>query len=754
MRSPRIPAFLVLFTLLSAGEAAAQEPDTAPADAGIPAEADAGSAPADAGVSSGPDAGSDAGEQAPETRTPSSSTGEESPKTPTEDKTATAATGEDETVYDIEEAQVTGYRIQRTDRVTGFAETIPVLEERKRVTDLSEMLSRSVGVQVRSLGGLGAYGAASIRGSTPNQVPVFLDGIQLNVGGVSVVDLGDLSLDVLDSVEVYRGNAPLALGTSGIGGAIVLRTRRFDQPVTELSGSYGSWDTWRLYGLYGAQVFDVDTLAIASLQHSDGDFRYYNRNGTFRNKDDDAFVNRSNNMHTAGSAMLKLDRRFDDWTVRLMDDFYYKDQGLAGIDHMIGKSDAELETLRNAVNLRFERPLGNATELDLDLSYLYMRVKFDDMGGNIGTGHQDHVYDTNAATAAALLAHEFSAEHITTFRVATRYEHYAEDRLNATDEADQQKPSHRIRTELGAEHDWAPFQPLHIVPTLRSEIHYAYFGGGPTPGLLTYKETTEKTGFFFSPSLGVRYQVVDGLTLRANGGRYTRTPDLAELFGDRGAVIGNPDLRPEIGYNVDVGLTYVLVGNNLLDLLRCDAAWFASWVKDLISLEQNSQSTSRPINLNAARIQGVELALRVSLIDLVTLSGNYTYFDGVDDSDMERYRGKRLPGRPMHEIYGRFDLGRTGKLWGAGGWFDVDYAGRSYVGQYNDEDYVTMHLFVGTGARFELPPAGLTFTFEVKNLLDALVFKNEEGVWLPMSDYNRYPLPGRTYLGTLHWQWL
>ena len=55
------------------------------------------------------------------------------------------------------------------------------------------------------------------------------------------------------------------------------------------------------------------------------------------------------------------------------------------------------------------------------------------------------------------------------------------------------------------------------------------------------------------PRLGLRYRPLRGLTLKATGGRYLRVPDFTELFGDRGAMIGNPALRPETGWAWDVG---------------------------------------------------------------------------------------------------------------------------------------------------------------------------------------------------------
>jgi outer membrane receptor protein involved in Fe transport len=655
---------------------------------------------------------------------------------------------EDAFVY---ETEVKGYRLYETDETTGFAHTILIDDQTPATSDLKEVLSNVAGVQVRSMGGLGSYGAASIRGSTPNQVPVFIDGIQLNIGGFSVVNLSNFSLEFIDRVEVYLGNAPLYLGTSGIGGALVLKTRTFESAVSEHAASLGSWNTWRLSTLYGDRFGKTEVLSIVSGEHSDGDFLYYNRNGTHNNTDDDTFERRTNNYHTAYSALLKLKREVGAMELVLMDELFYKKQGIPGSDHMVGQSNSTLSSLRNTVNLTLANRPTDRFHLKLDLGYLFMSELFQDLFGEIGIGHQDSKYQTHGIAGAGVLKTTFSKKNITTARLGVRYEHYNETRLDQHAE-DQQNPCHRIRLELGAEHDWIPIPGLHIVPTLRGELHHSRFGGGPMPALPQDFEATTTTTPYISPSLGLRYEVIDGLELRANGGRYTRTPDLTELFGDHGAVVGNPELDAEIGYNADAGFTYILEHRAYLDWLRLDAAWFGSWVRDLISLEQNSQSTSTPENIDAARMQGVELSARLILFDMLTLSGNYTFFHSVNQSKKTYHRGKKLPGRPAHETYGRVELKKSIDDIDLAGWFDVDYANKSFTAQYNSEDRVAMHLFLGAGARFGLPEIGLTLFVEVKNLRDTLGFKNNNGDWLPMSDYSRYPLPGRTFLGTIRWQ--
>src|SRR5947209_8138123 len=67
---------------------------------------------------------------------------------------------------------------------TPFVTVIDVGGSAQEVRTLAETLAESAGVQVRSLGGLGAYSAVSIRGSSSAQVAVFLDGVPLNRGAL------------------------------------------------------------------------------------------------------------------------------------------------------------------------------------------------------------------------------------------------------------------------------------------------------------------------------------------------------------------------------------------------------------------------------------------------------------------------------------------------------------------------------------------------------------------------------------------
>ena len=145
------------------------------------------------------------------------------------------------------EVVVTGPAVQDAARATAptaFATVIDARAAPTQVETLADALADAVGVQVRRFGGLGDFSTVSVRGFSPRQVQVYLDGVPLSRADNETVDLSDLPLDAVDHVEVYRGTTPLRFAQAGPGGVVNVVTRRpGETPVTAASASYGSFDT-------------------------------------------------------------------------------------------------------------------------------------------------------------------------------------------------------------------------------------------------------------------------------------------------------------------------------------------------------------------------------------------------------------------------------------------------------------------------------------------------------------------------------
>ncbi|MFQ6675537.1 MAG: TonB-dependent receptor [Fidelibacterota bacterium] len=77
----------------------------------------------------------------------------------------------------------------------------------------------------------------SIRGSNPNEVAVYLDGVKLNSAHTGVADLSQLDLYSLERMEVMRGGNAYLFGQGNLGGVVNLESRGAEQ--NEISAVWG-----------------------------------------------------------------------------------------------------------------------------------------------------------------------------------------------------------------------------------------------------------------------------------------------------------------------------------------------------------------------------------------------------------------------------------------------------------------------------------------------------------------------------------
>jgi len=262
-------------------------------------------------------------------------------------------------------------------------------------------------------------------------------------------------------------------------------------------------------------------------------------------------------------------------------------------------------------------------------------------------------------------------------------------------------------------------------------------------GGVTHRDTV-------SPRLGVRAEVVRGVTLLGNVGRYARVPTLAELFGNRGVIVGNPDLRPETARNADVGVRATPPAAGPFTDAALEYAWFDQAIDDLILLVQNSQRIVRPENVTSAAVRGHEVSARMRVGRHLGVTANYTRQDTEDTGDVRPLRGKRLPGRPADEAYVRVDLdwsrtrplplGRAAaRLWPARLSYEANVIAGNFLDRANVRR-VDRRILHDVALSVDLPVSTLRLTLEGKNLGDDRT-----------RDVLGFPLPGRSFFVTLAW---
>ncbi len=630
---------------------------------------------------------------------------------------------------------------------------------------LRDVLQESAGVNVRSTGGFGSWSTISIRGSSPSQVKILLDGVPLNHGGSGSINLSDLPLDALQQAVIYRGFAPAHLG-GGMGGVVSLKTqwprlhRAFQSSVA--AGSFG---TFKGNLLWTQRNNRWRWLVFAHYLGTMGRFLYYDDRGTpLQTTDDITNQSRQNNIsHTVSTLARVVFQPKKKVTLSLSHLLVYRNRGVPGIGNF-RSTTANYRQLRNLIqwSAKGKQFPWRTFRWSSQLYLVHLWEGFTDREGEIGVGRQETDNQTLLTGWKALGTWQpFSAWELS-LSWQLRRESFTPQDLLQPQKTPQERGRWRFNPALQSLiYLWE--DKITLVTSGRLEVLYNSYqdilslpGSPGGPATIAYP-----TG-----RVGLRFRPKDWLWFQSNAGRYVRLPTFWELFGDRGTTIGNPRLSAETGWMFDIGGVLHLKRRGVLDELRLAYAFFLSQSTDLIRFIQNSQRTMIAVNIDAARVLGQEVRLRVGLFRFFSLSADFTWLDARNQSESLIENGKQLPGRPQWEWSVRTALFlRWGRIF-----YNYTGLGGNYLDRANFKELAPRHIHtIGLTLRpaaivrslgGRSPWEGLLLTFEVRNLLNTQVASVPLRPALPnlkespqaLSDYSGYPLPGRAFYLTVNWK--
>jgi len=644
-----------------------------------------------------------------------------------------------------------------------FVTVVRVSDRDGETVSVAEALAESVGVNTRSLGGLGAFSSLSIRGASPMHTAVSVDGVPMSRIAAAAVDLGIFELTSFAEVEVYRGGVPVDLGGAALGGAVNFATGVGPDAAGDtmrFSAGTGSFGARHLRARWRDATEDGAFASHIGLGYrgADGDFEFFDDNGTPLNLADDQYVERTNNGFDQLDGVARARYMHGATRVEAGSRAIYKQQGVPG-RASVQTELASLTTFAHLVDARVEHVFDNdAVVLGSSGYFLFEQQAFTDTLGEVGVGVEDRRYRTFAGGTSGWLTARLGRSHRLHAGVEGRGDAFSDRNLLAA-----QMPTVNGR-RWGAALSAADEISLAgdawlIVPGVRLDALHTDPGDAWDPILVDPDELGARTDLFVSPRLAVRGRLANGLVVKASAGRYFREPTLIELFGDRGFVVGNPTLAPETGVNGDVGVVFA-PGRafGAVDRLYLQAALFGARPRDSIGFVPSAGRVAIAKNLSNADLYGTETAATLRLWRRATLSANYTLVSSRQDSPTPSYDGKRLPLRPRHQAYARLDVanrvaGRLVVVWG-----DVAHTSGNFLDSANTSE-VPARRFIGAGLKVA-PVRGLLIAFEAKNLTNERVEPIElvppprpdlAEVPRAVSDVLGYPLPGRSFYLSLNW---
>ncbi|HKN15254.1 MAG TPA: TonB-dependent receptor [Candidatus Binatus sp.] len=540
-----------------------------------------------------------------------------SPANQTRSASSKTKTSQPATPANKEEAQkltpvvVTATRIPQP--IADIGTTITVVEDpqiqEQKIDRVANVLREVPGVQVTQSGSPGSVTDVSIRGATPSQTLVLVDGVEVNAGATGSFDLANLTTDNLDRVEILRGAGGSLYGSQAIGGVVNVLSQEGEGPPTAsiLSGGGNRASSQQVGTVSGAE---------GNLHYS-GAVSYYSTEG-FRpvnDNSDDLAGNVRLDYHLGDDTVIRGFARYSASNVSLPDFLVFSGVPLDSTAHqrdefMLFKGEIEHhfgENLLVRASASFVRQdlRLNAPPFAAGTVFGTPYFETDSIPEETRGGNSEAIYTWPAGLPGfrTLIGFDFLDRWLRTTSACSFCDPLPPFGVGVT-------KFHAGRQEYAGylEQEGSFFDGRLLVT-----------GGFRVDGNSQFGEEV-------SPAWSVAIPLTKiSTTLRGSYSEGFRAPSFDELYFPN---FGNPNLKPEISSEYDGGFT-----TNFGERASLTATYFSRRVKNLIVTVPCKSSPSScvfgSVAGNAARVdvQGVEIVPSLTIATGLTLSGNVTVLD-------------------------------------------------------------------------------------------------------------------------------
>jgi len=632
---------------------------------------------------------------------------------------------------------------------TSFQKEINLNGSKNRYLSLPDILEREAGIRIRQYGGLGSYTTLSIRGTNPNQTKVYWNGIPLNNSQGGEINLADLPFDNLEKIEIYKSSTPAGFSGSNIGGSINLVSKSGDlKPSTRLTLQGGSFQTIKSTISHNNSFKDGSYFLQVLGEKSDQNFSYLNNKGTLLfNTYDDSIDKRKNAQYEKSGFTGNINYQIGKTTITLLNDYLYRKQGLPGPGNRQTESvERKFSKLSSAIATNTKEFIFDQLTLETKLFHNRSRDDLFDPKSEFTSGIPNSRTDiTQYGLQITPILYLLKYHQILRFSFNTEQEFFTRLRKRNDHETESKDPSKRRDYQsIQIQDEFRFFQNrFFIVPQIRFDKYRDSFGKDVSSirnqinDPLNDQFRVDRN--FTNPSLGIKSILIQNndyeFGVMANISKEFRIPTFIELFGERGSIVGNTTLKPEMSRNSDIGF---FTKSRVTKDWKWDfeIARFQKKIYDMILFLPNSQFTLRPENVDSAIINGIETSTSLTWNRGWKFNLQYTYQNAKNTSESPSLNGKYLPLRPKNQISSQITYFKD---WGEIG-FEYLFIGANYRDRTNEYfGYLPARQIYNCFFTY-IPYRDLELqrefllTFEVRNISNKQV-----------EDLVGYPLPGRSF---------
>lgn len=578
---------------------------------------------------------------------------------------------------------VTATAIQQP--VSTVGTTVSVVSQHQirvqQIQTVGEALREVPGLVVTQSGSPGTVTDVSIRGASPSQTLIMIDGVEVNTSATGSFDLANMTTDDLQQIEVVRGAGGSLYGSQAMGGVINLITREGSGPPRfSLLSEGGNGATQR-------QVLTADG-ARGRFAYS-GALSYFSTGG-FRAVNDS-----SDNL----SGALRLDYHLDPDTIfRGFARYTRSNVSLANYSNYVEPIDPNAHERGEFMLFKGEVDHYFGPRLETQLSSFFVRneLRLNDLPEPANpTSEVDRIPDE--IRGADLLARYDWGNGI---RSVAGFD-FKDRWLRSLSEFTSFYPPP------------PPFRSVSLFRARRQEYAgYVEQEGRFLNGLVLATaglrvDGNSQFGKEVSPSWSVAIPIESlGLTLRGSYSEGFRAPSFDELYFPS---FGNPDLQPEISSEYDGGFT-----KTFGETASFTATYFSRRIHNLIVAVPCPTCLYGSQAGNAGRVdtQGVEIVPALHPMRGLSLSGSLTILDETHVSPSPNIRPIRVPKYSASAL--------------------VQY---THTGIWSGRDRVSASLaYSFVGDRDDIEPSGVIRSHDAYHLFDAVLSYDPGISWQTVRD--------------------
>lgn len=499
--------------------------------------------------------------------------------------------------------------------------------EHSQAQSVQDVLRGVPGLTLSNNGGAGKQTLVFLRGTNADHVLVLVDGIKIGSATLGTASFQDIPVAQIERIEIVRGPRASLYGSEAIGGVIQIFTRKGGgAPTPSISftaGSYGTYNT--AAGLSGG-----------------GEQGWFN----FRlNQQNTQGFNACRGSLVAGCFVIEPDK----------DGYHNSSLGLHGGYRFDNGVVADAQVLRANNKNKYDGSTVNQSEgvqqvLGGSLKFAPMQVWSMTLRAGSSQDNLDNflngVYKTRFNTQRDSLSwqNDFALD---ADQLLTAGLDYQNDRIASTTVYTQAARNNRAL--------FGQYQGSFGAHSLQASVR---------------RDNNQQFGGHSTENLGYGYALSDTTRLTASYGTAFKAPTFNQLYYPG---FGSATLRPELSRSLEAGVAgRGTFGKWSLNAYRTD-------ITDLIGFD----AVFNPVNINTARLNGVEGQLQTHLADW-DINGTLTLQDPRQTSGTNQ--GKLLNRRATEAMrievareFGAYRLASS--LYAEGRRFD-DLANRNRLGGY------------------------------------------------------------------------